>query len=354
MLSPEEQREAQESIAANAQLSFEFLLFILLSCVVATLGLITNSAPVIIGAMVLAPLMSPVLGVSMGVVRGDLGLLLTGLRTLLVGLTIGFLMSTLSAWIVPDFLITNEILGRTHPTLFDLFVGMAAGAGGAMGQARRSVAGVLPGAAIAVSLMPPLCVTGISFALHLGAAPSPEISPLSMMGGSALLWMANLAAINLSAISVFLMLGFRNARPDEDRKIFRRHFAISVVLVVLLTFPLVGFLMQTVQHSRDERYTLHTLTDFAQNVLDEEAQLVSYRLGTYDSAKGWRHVTATISSPRLPDRIEAMELREKLEAKLGTIELRLTINPVQTYRENPLEGSISERPKRRRQSEDSQ
>lgn len=352
LLSEQEQTEAEESIANNAELSFEYVLFIVLSAVVATLGLITNSAPVIIGAMVLAPLMSPVLGISLGVVRGDFQLLWTGLKTLTIGLFIGFFIASLSAWLVPEFLLTPEIQGRTHPTLYDLFIGMAAGAGGAMGQARRSVAGVLPGAAIAVSLMPPLCVTGISFALQLGAANLQEASALAMIYGSALLWIANLAAINLAAISIFMLLGFRTVRLDEDERHFKRRFAISVVLVVLLTFPLIAFLQRTVQRSREERLTRQVLDRFAHKVLDEEAQLVSFRVGAVDPKKGWRYVLVTISSPRLPDRIEALELREALEDHLGQLELRLTVNPVHTYRENPREGSISERPKRMKQPED--
>lgn len=348
-LSQQEQEEAQASIAENAHLSFEYVLFIILSAVVSTLGLITNSAPVIIGAMVLAPLMNPVLGISMGVVRGEFPLLLRGLKTLIVGLLIGFFIAAFSAWIVPEFLLTAEIKGRTHPTLYDLFIGLAAGAGGAMGQARRSVAGVLPGAAIAVSLMPPLCVTGISFALQLGAASITEASALSMLYGSALLWMANLAAINLAAISIFVTLGFRKLRKGEEEKQFRRKLSISAFLVLLLTFPLVAFLQQTVKQSREERAAKQILTTFAAEVLDEEAQLASFRLGSVDPRKGWRYVVATIDSPRLPDRIEALDLREALEEHLGPIELRLTVTPVYTYRENPEEGSISERPKRKKQ-----
>lgn len=344
VLDEEEQLGAQESIAANAQLSFEYLFFIVLSATVATLGLITNSAPVIIGAMVLAPLMNPVLGVSLGVVRGDLPLLWRGLRTLVVGLVLGFLLASMSAWIIPDFVLNSEIMGRTRPTLYDLFIGMAAGAGGALGQARRSVAGVLPGAAIAVSLMPPLCVTGIAFAMALGAAPLEDASGVGLVYGSALLWMANLAAINLSAIAIFVLLGFRRIRADEERRGFRRRITLSIVLVLLLTIPLLVFLQQTVNQSRDERFLRQVMTGFARE-LDTEAEMVSVRLGGRDPVYGWRRVVVTIYSPRLPERDEVVELREKLEEVLGKVELKLTVNPVHTYRENPLEGSISDRPK---------
>ncbi len=354
MLNEEEQKEAQTTITSNAKISFEYILFIVLSAVVATLGLMTNSAAVIIGAMVLAPLMGPVLGIALGVVRGEFPLLLSGLKTLIIGLLIGFLIAAMSTWIIPEFILTEEIRGRTHPTLYDLFIGMAAGAGGAMGQARRSVAGVLPGAAIAVSLMPPLCVTGIGFALLLGAATLSETSPVSLMYGSALLWIANLAAINLAAISIFVMLGFRQVRRDEDMKSFRRRFTISAILVGLLAFPLVAFLQQTVKQSREQEGARKILTAFAHDVLDEEAELVSFRVSNVDPSNGWRYVTVTISSPRLPNRIEALDLREELEEQLGKIELRLSVNPVHTYRENPVEGSISERPNRRQTTEENE
>ena len=229
---------------------------------------------------------------------------------------------------------------------------LAAGAGGAMGQARRSVAGVLPGAAIAVSLMPPLCVTGISFALQLSGATPPNASPFAMLYGSTLLWLANLAAINLAAILIFVLLGFRKIRKDEDQKHFRRRVSISAVLVLLLTFPLVAFLQQTIRQSREQKTARETLMNFAVEVLDEEAQLDSFRVGAVDPRTGWRHVVATFYSPRLPDRSEVIDLRETLAESMGSIELRVIVNPVYTFRENPVEGSISERPKRKVAPED--
>ncbi len=343
-LSPEEQADAEQSLSANAKLSFEYIFFIILSAVVATLGLITNSAPVIIGAMVLAPLMNPVLGIALGVVRGDLALLWEGLKTLAVGLTMGFFIAVASAWMIPEFALTAEILGRTHPTVYDLFIGMAAGAGGALGQARRSVAGVLPGAAIAVALMPPLCVTGISFSLSLGAAQVTDVSPMAMVYGSTLLWLANLAAINLSAIVIFAMLGFRRVLAAETDKKFRRRFAVSAVLVGLITLPLLAFLQQTIDRSREEKAVRASLVRFTHEVLDVEAELVDVRLENADPATGWRRVVATVYSPRLPERDEVLSLRAELEKRLGDIDLKLTVNPVHTYRENPEQGSISDRP----------
>ncbi len=342
-LPEEEQLEAQIGIETGAAASFEYLFFILLSAVVATLGLVTASNPVIIGAMVLAPLMNPVLGVSMGVVRGDLSLLGRGIRTLLIGLGLGLLVATISTFIMPELPNNQEILGRTRPTLFDLFIGMAAGAGGALGQARKRVAGVLPGAAIAVSLMPPLCVTGIGLAEMLSTGFSQGFA---VFYGSALLWMANLAAINLAALSIFVVLGFRKKREGEAATEFRRQVAISGLMVALLTVPLVHFLSQTVTDTRVNREIREMLRGFAQTSLSENADLVEFHRGAYDPTEEWTPIFAVFRSPRLPDRDEVIWLRASLEARLGgPVELNLTVNPVHVYEENPQEGSISDRPR---------
>lgn len=342
ILAQEHQLEAQLGIEANAIISFEFLFFILLSAVVATLGLITNSAPVIIGAMVLAPLMNPVLGVSMGVVRGDLSLLGRSLRTLALGLMLGLLVATASTFVLPELVLTNEILGRTRPTLFDLFIGMAAGAGGALGQAHKRVAGVLPGAAIAVSLMPPLCVTGIG----LSVACSGDSTGFPVFFGSALLWAANLAAINLAAITIFVMLGFRQQRSGEPHPEFRRQVTVSALLVALLTVPLVHFLSQTVSETRSNREIREVLRSFASGVLQNDAELLDFRRGPYQPNTQWTPIHATFSSPRLPSRSEIIQLRATLESRLGQpIDLNVSINPVHVYKENPQEGSISDRPR---------
>lgn len=189
--------------------------------------------------------------------------------------------------------------------------------------------------------MPPLCVTGISFAASLGAAPLDDRSGAGLVYGSVLLWLANLAAINLAAILIFLLVGMSR---EADLSLLRRRFLISATLVLLLTFPLLAFLQQTVTRSRDERLLRESLTRFSREVLDREAELVSFRLGRLDPEYGWRPVMAMIYSPRLPDRDEVLALRDELEGHLGQVDLKLTVNPVHTYRENAMEGSISDRP----------
>lgn len=337
-ITPEERTQAFGQIRSAAEFSVDYLTFILLSAVVATLGLFTDSVAVIIGAMVLAPLMNPVLGISMGVVRGDLTMVGLGLRTLGWGLLLGLLVAMTISWSLPEAETTTQILLRIRPTLYDLVVGMAAGAGGALGQTRKSVAGVLPGAAIAVSLMPPLCVTGIG--LQQGLWP--------VFSGSLLLWVANLAAVNLSAILVFWALGFGDKSSDETVHEFRRHLAISVAIVVLLTLPLLHILRDTVKESR-YRKLIQKIVSESLRSQDYEADIDALEWGPDLKRDGWLRVVATVRIPQLPEQEEIFRLRAELESSLGQpVALTMRINPVVEYREIVGESTILERPKPRR------
>lgn len=316
----------------------DYLVFILLSAVVASLGLFTDSVAVIIGAMVLAPLMNPVLGISMGVVQGNLQVIARGLRTLGWGLGLGLVVSMLVTWVLPDPEPTPQILLRIRPTVYDLLVGMAAGAGGALGQTRKSVAGVLPGAAIAVSLMPPLCVTGIG--LKLGMWP--------IFYGSLLLWAANLAAVNLSAILVFWALGFGTKTSPQTLHEFRRHLAISIGIVLLLTLPLLHILLETARESRYRKLIAQTITDSFRNQ-DYQADIDGLEWGADLKRPNWLRVVATVRTPELPERERVFRLRTELESVLGqAVSLTLRINPVVEYREDGEGSVILERPKVRR------
>ncbi len=340
LLSLDEQNIARQEIEAASSGGLDYYVFILLSAVVATLGLVTNSAPVIIGAMVLAPLMNPVLGVAMAVVRGDIPLLVRSLRVLAMGILIGFLVALTSAWIIPELQLTEEIKNRIRPTIYDLFIGMAAGAGGAFGQSRRQLLGVLPGVAIAVSLMPPLCVTGIGMALSV-AAGLKEYLPIFY--GSLLLWLSNLAAINLAAIVVFIILGFGNPH-SRDKSQFKRNLTISLGLVIMLTIPLAYFLMDTIEQTHTEKEIRYVLTDFL-NELEEEAELVELEWGPHLKEPYWTRIIATIRTPKLPNYEQIFKLRVELQNRLGkAVDLTVKVNPVYEFKDNPHGSQIYERP----------
>jgi uncharacterized hydrophobic protein (TIGR00271 family) len=186
-----------------------------------------NSPAVIIGAMIIAPLMSAIFGISMGVVQGDDRLLFRAISTTLRGAGLAIAIGALIGWIAPNDQITGEMLSRTHPTLLDLFVALISGVAGAYAQCRRSVLSAVAGVAIAVALIPPLVATGILLS-------SGEVTAAV---GALLLFLTNLSAITAVGSVVFLFFGFR---PDPGKRIlvFGRGIAGVLLLLVAVSIPL--------------------------------------------------------------------------------------------------------------------
>ena len=156
---------------------FDFLLLVLLSCSIATFGLITNSVAVIIGAMLIAPLMSPILALSLSSVAGEPRIYRRALLALIEGALLAVALSAILTWItviLPFGFLTelpSEVVSRTRPTIYDLGIALAGGAAAAYALAQPHLSAALPGVAISTALMPPLCTVGIGIALGRSDLP---------------------------------------------------------------------------------------------------------------------------------------------------------------------------------------
>lgn len=215
-------RELFLNLRDSAKISTAFIILMILSTLLASTGLFLNSASVIIGAMILAPLMSPIISLAMGIVRSDRNLIQTSLKTLMTGLVVALLCAALFSLLMPLRTVTPEMDGRLHPSLLDLIVALLSGVAGAYANAKEEIAKSLAGVAIAVALVPPLAVTGIGIGWM----------DLQMVMGSALLFLTNLVGIMLAASITFLILGF--APVSRARKAL----AFSVGLMILIAIPL--------------------------------------------------------------------------------------------------------------------
>ena len=208
---------------------FGVLLF--LSVVIASGGVMTDSTATVIGAMIVAPLMTPIMATALGVVTGDLRHLGRSLLTVAVGVaaTIGlsYLIGVLSP-VVVDATTNSQVSGRISPTLADLMVALASGAAGAFALSRRNVSDTLPGVAIAISLVPPLCVVGITLANHDATAAA----------GAMLLFLTNFLAILVAGGGLLAIMGYgRVAFAGHHRG--RRTAAIVVAAAtVVIAIPL--------------------------------------------------------------------------------------------------------------------
>jgi uncharacterized hydrophobic protein (TIGR00271 family) len=212
------------SLNSSAKFSYIYLTLMILSTLVATTGLFANSTPVIIGAMILAPLMSPIISLSMGVIRANNFLISQSIKTLLIGIIMALFVSSLFTFLIPLEDITNEMKGRLHPNLLDLFVAVFSGIAGAYASAKEEVAKSLAGVAIAVALVPPLSVTGIGIGF----------GDLSMIYGSFLLFITNLVGITLSAALTFIILGYSPIKRAKKGLFY------TGIMMVLITIPLLN------------------------------------------------------------------------------------------------------------------
>jgi uncharacterized hydrophobic protein (TIGR00271 family) len=193
--------------------SFDFFFLLGLAAAIATFGLVVNSAPAIIGAMIIAPLMAPIMSLSFGLVAFERRLIGRSIITLIAGVILVVVVAYLITISFGLRIVGSEILNRTSPTLIDLAVAMAAGGAAAFAHTRRSIISSIAGVAIAVALVPPLAVSGIGLALGRSATAEGGLS-LSEFGlfsggtdvaaGAFVLFLTNLIGIVAVAILVFV------------------------------------------------------------------------------------------------------------------------------------------------------
>lgn len=200
--------------------SLNYILELLFSAAIATFGLVLDSPAVVIGAMLISPLMGPILASGLALAAADLYLGIKSFLTLVLSSCLAVLVGAGIVWLLPFHAPTSEIVARTHPNLLDLGVALFSGLAGSIVVFRGGGGGgvtALPGVAIAVALMPPLCTVGFGVG-------SGFIWPI--ISGAGLLFLTNLAAITASAFIVFyaLRMDARDIRQEIDESI-REHAA---------------------------------------------------------------------------------------------------------------------------------
>jgi uncharacterized hydrophobic protein (TIGR00271 family) len=222
----EDFQELFVTLRQSASVTSVFIMLMILSALLATTGLFQNSVPVIIGAMILAPLMSPIVSFAMGVVRGEKELLTGSAATLLVGVVTALLFSCLFTYLMPLVILTDEMKSRLNPNILDLMVAVISGVAGAYAHAKSEIAKSLAGVAIAVALIPPLSVTGIGIGWW----------DIDIVYGSFLLFMTNLAGMTLAAALTFLILGFAPVKRATKGIVWTSLFLVVVTIPLIVSF----------------------------------------------------------------------------------------------------------------------
>ena len=228
-LTPRQHDEVKDDMRMAAVSTVDYYVLIVLAAAIASLGLMLNSAAVIIGAMLIAPLMSPILAMAMSMVIGDIRTLGVGLEAVIKGSTLAIFVGVVMVVISPIDEPTTEILSRTVPNILDLLVAIFSGLAAGYSVSRKEVSGAIPGVAIAAALVPPLCVVGYGIG----------IANFEIALGALLLFITNLIAIILAAAVIFLALGFQPARTKKGELLKNLRltlislFGISAILLLI-------------------------------------------------------------------------------------------------------------------------
>ena len=184
---------------SRRQFFTRFAALMLLSTAIAVMGILADSTAVVIGAMLVAPLMVPVLGVAAAMVMGWPARLVRRVLFVAAGSILAVVVAAAISFLVPGSMdpLPAELMARTSPNLLDLGIALAAGAAGAYGQVRQHAADALTGVAVAVALVPPLAVIGITM----------QLTEWQLALGALLLFMANVVGIVIAASATFLAAG---------------------------------------------------------------------------------------------------------------------------------------------------
>lgn len=229
-------------ISINVTLKGYNLWILACSAILASIGLDTNSVAVIIGAMLISPLMSPILGVGLSLGTNDRELLFRSFRNLAIAAGMGLAASFLYFLLTPLGEPTSEILARIRPTLLDVLVALFGGIAGIVSISREDKTNAIPGVAIATALMPPLCTAG--FGLATG--------DIRIFLGAFYLFFINAVFISLSTYIIVKYLEFP-LKSYIDKSLQVRVRKIMAFLLLLVIAPSIYFLFTTYQENREKK-----------------------------------------------------------------------------------------------------
>lgn len=236
-INPADYAELYEKLQSGSRWNADFIVMLGLATSIATLGLLQNSPAVVIGSMLLAPLMTPMIGMGLALNRGNPKLAYSSFRAIGRGFLMSLLISAVIGYITPGSDLTPEILSRTEPNILDLLIAVFSGMAAAYAIARPGLAGSIAGVAIATALVPPLCSAGI--ALSYGEFPAAI--------GAAWLLAANILAIILAAALTFRAMGLSEFSAIAPRRLWVRRVVIGLSICCVVTgLPLVGTFIEQV------------------------------------------------------------------------------------------------------------
>jgi uncharacterized hydrophobic protein (TIGR00271 family) len=301
-----DQANVIEKRREDCAMSARYMFMIAMSGGIAILGLLLSSPAVVIGAMLLSPLMGPIIGLGFAMAIGDYGWLRQSAKSLAYGSIIAVLLCALIVFMSPLQTVTSEIAARTRPNLFDLLVALFSALAGAYAMIRGRE-GTIVGVAIATALMPPLAVVGFGLATW----------NWTVFSGALLLYFTNLMTIALTAALMARLYGFRTSLSERQTQ-FQN--AVIVIAFVALAVPLGYALRQIGWEANASRQIQGEVMD----VFDGRARLSQFDIN-FDAEP--IQASATVLTPEL--RNDAEEIAARGMARIAGQPVNFTITQYQ-------------------------
>ncbi len=263
---------AARSIRSNVAFRGPNVWILAFSIIIASVGLNVNSTAVIIGAMLISPLMGPIIGIGLGLGVNDTKLIRVGLKNLLVMVGISLMASFLYFLMTPLKLANpTELLSRTNPTIYDVIIALFGGAAGLLEISRKEKGTVLSGVAIATALMPPLCTAGYGLAS----------GHISYFFGALMLFIINGVFIIIATYLMSKILGF----PEYeflDAKQARRTRSLVTLVFVLVTIPSI---LSAITMIRSNKFAQNAERFVSENRMLDSGYIYDYDIDTHKGGK---------------------------------------------------------------------
>jgi len=323
--------EVRVRIEANALPSKMYFIMNILSAIIASYGLVTNSAAVVIGAMLVAMMLGPITGIALAIIDHRMPLLRKSLITVIVGVSLVVLVGFIVGWLHKDQPLTAEILSRTQPTSMDLMIALAGGTAGAYAMVSPHLSVAVVGVAVATALVPPLAASGILFAngeTQLGL-------------GALLLALTNIIAIQFTNALVLWLLGFRRLVDDDYKSSTYLTFLRRNAVTLLLLGGLGTYLTINLQTNAKQQVFESSVKEAINSYFIDKGNVLTNT--QFDTSEENKIVRAVIRGETTPTSYDVRQIETVITQDMAEnfpeylpIKLQLRYLPVQVIESNPL------------------
>ena len=319
LLDDKQKEEVAIKVTQEGKLTKLYWLQLFLAGVIATLGLLQNSIPVVIGVMLIAPLMRPIESLSFGIITAHQNRSWIAFKNIFWSVVLVSFSAYLITLLIPVRLESSEILARTNPNILDFFIASFSAAIGFLALVyKEKLSMSIAGVSMAASLLPPLSVIGIEIAY----------SNYFLAWGSFLLFLTNLVAIVFVGIFLFFIFGFR-PHQEDDKEQFRKNILILLLSLSIISLPLLVSILNLKENFQKEI--------FLRDEIKKEIQLSDFRIKNIEIKKDKKEKTNILLSAEYYDekkldfvKEKIKEIKSRLEKEYGKVDLKLKLELVKS------------------------